>query len=54
MKNLQSFSEFVNESNESETINEGLTAEIYKIGKKDKTIFGLDWDPSMKKICSSN
>ena len=43
MKNLQTFGEFVNES---ETLNEGLSSDIFKIAKKDKTILGLEWDPS--------
>ena len=41
MKNLQTFSEFVNES---EVINEGLTSDIFKIAKKDKTVLGLECD----------
>ncbi len=42
MKNINTFSEFVNESNQP--INEGLTSDIFKIANKDKTVLGLEWD----------
>ena len=56
MKNLQSFDEFFNESNNELT--EGLSSKIFKL--KDKSIYGLEWDsawnylkPAVEKVLGS-